>query len=262
MGVVVLGYRIRSLLLGALVAKTVAVLLWCFTSERMAAAVIFFAPDPLVLYALFLPSAQGLCRTYTHFISQRPAVWLTIDDGPDEHDTPRILDLLDRHDARATFFVIGERAARHPNLLRDIVDRGHTIGHHTHTHPTGSFWCASPWRLAAELDSTITTLGQSNIQTTWFRAPVGIKHLLLEHALTARGLRCIGWSARSGDCHTSAPERIVATLRDKLKPGAILLLHEGPSVQPTVRVHGLGLLLNELAARGLRCEIPAESQLR
>lgn len=262
MGVVVLGYRIRPLLFFALAAKIVAVLLWCCTTQHAAAAIVFFGPDPFVLYALFVPSAQGVCRSYTNFVTARPAVWLTIDDGPDRQDTPRILDLLDRHQARATFFVIGERAARNPDLLREIVGRGHTIGHHTHTHPAGTFWCASPRRLAAELDATITTFGKNDIQTCWFRAPVGIKHLLLENALTARSLRCVGWSARSGDCHTNAPERIVAALKDKLKPGAILLLHEGPSVQDPVRVHGIALLLDELAARGLKCEIPTEAQLR
>jgi peptidoglycan/xylan/chitin deacetylase (PgdA/CDA1 family) len=259
--VVVLGYRIRPLLVCALAAKLIAVLLWYCTTPRLAAAIAFFGPDPFVLYALFAPSAQGICRTYTHFLTERPAVWLTIDDGPDEHDTPLILDLLDRDQARATFFVIGERAAHQPDLLREIIRRGHTIGHHTHTHPAGTFWCASSRRLAAELDATIATLSKLGVQTAWFRPPVGIKNLFLEHALATRGLRCVGWSARSGDCHSNSPEQIVSALEPNLKPGAILLLHEGPSVRPAVRVRGIALLLETLSARGLKCEIPEESQL-
>lgn len=259
---VVLGYRIRPLLVLALAAKLIAVLGWCCTTQHLAAAIVFFGPDPFVLYALFAPSAQGICRTHTHFVTDHPAVWLTIDDGPDEDDTPRILDLLDRHGARATFFVIGERAARTPDLVREIVRRGHTIGHHTHTHPAWTFWCASPRRLAAELDATINTLNAAGIRPHWFRPPVGIKHLLLEHALAVRELRCVGWTARSGDCHTDSPEQIVDTLEPCLKPGAILLLHEGPSVRPSVRVRGIALLLDALAARGLKCEVPDASQLR
>jgi peptidoglycan/xylan/chitin deacetylase (PgdA/CDA1 family) len=261
-GVVVLGYRIPGLLAFAIAAKLIAILLWCCTAQRLAAAIAFFGPDPFVLYALFVPSAQGLCRTYTHFATDRSAVWLTIDDGPDEHDTPRILDLLDRHQARATFFVIGEHAARHPDLVREMVRRGHTIGHHTHTHPAGTFWCASPRRLARELDAALTALGEAGVRPRWFRPPVGIKHLLLEPAITRRDLRCVGWTARSGDCHSDRPEDIVTALEPRLAPGSILLLHEGPSVRPAVRVRGISLLLDTLSARGLTCEIPNESQLR
>lgn len=255
-------HKVRPLLALALAAKCVAIVLWCFTTQRTAALVSFFAPDPFMLYALFAPSGQGICRTFTHFVTDRPAIWLTIDDGPDERDTPRILDLLDRHQAQATFFVIGERAARWPHLIAEIVRRGHTIGHHTHTHPAGSFWCASPRRVAAELDLSLRTLGELGVRPQWFRPPVGIKHLLLDAALVTRGLHCVGWSIRSGDCRARSPERLVASLTPKLKPGAIILLHEGESVRPAVRVRGIAVLLDALAARGLRCEIPAPHQLR
>lgn len=258
----VLGYRIRPLLAVAIASKLTAVLLWCCTTQRLAAAIAFFGADPFVLYAVFVPSAQGICRTYTHFTSERPAVWLTIDDGPDEHDTPLILDLLDRHEAKATFFVIGHRAGRWPDLVREIIRRGHGIGHHTHTHPAATFWCASPRRVAAELDAALGALESIGARPRWFRPPVGIKNLLLEHALAVRNMSCVGWTARSGDCQTNSPERIVATLEAHLRPGAILLLHEGPSVRPPVRIKGLSLLLDAIHARGLKCEIPHEHQLR
>ena len=80
-----------------------------------AAVALFIGPDLYLLYHILVPSGQGLGRVYTHFSTDRNEVWLTIDDGPDEADTPRILDLLDRHGARATFFVIGRKAALHPD---------------------------------------------------------------------------------------------------------------------------------------------------
>src|SRR5262245_38953378 len=107
---------VPRLLILTTLAKVAALALWVYSSYRAAAVFLFFVPDPFIIYALFAPSAQGLCRVFTHFETETPAVWLTIDDGPDEHDTPRILDLLDRYKARATFFVIGERAARWPHL--------------------------------------------------------------------------------------------------------------------------------------------------
>ena len=236
--------------------------LWCFTTHRGLAAISFFGPDPFVLYAIFAPSAQGLCRTFTHFVTDRPAMWLTIDDGPDEHDTPRILDLLDQHRARATFFVIGERAARSPHLVREIVQRGHQIGHHTHTHPAGTFWCAMPGRLAAELDQTLAVLQLAGIRPQLFRPPVGIKHLFLAPALATRGLLCVSWTVRSGDCRTTSPEQLVGAMTRHLRPGAIILLHEGPSVPSAVRVKGIALLLEAIAARNLVCEVPDVRQLR
>ena len=254
--------RLPPLLTFAFASKIGAAFLWLFTVRHVAAAILFFIPDPFVLYALFVPSAQGLCRVFTRFATNRRAVWLTIDDGPDADDTPRILDLLDRYGARATFFVVGERAARWPHLVEEIVRRGHEIGHHTHTHPTGTFWCATPRRLAAELDDTLGALAHVGVHPRLFRAPVGIKHPLLAPALATRELRCVGWTIRSGDCRSHSPEELVAEMSQRLEPGAIILLHEGPSVPQPTRIRGMALLLEAIAARGFACETPDMAQLR
>lgn len=261
LGLVVLAPALPPLLVCALLAKLIALTLW-FGGHRLAAAALFFFPDPFVLHAIFAPAAQGLLRVFTSFATDRPAVWLTIDDGPDEEDTPRILDLLDRHRARATFFVVGERVARCPQLVTEIRRRGHEIGHHTHTHPTRTFWFAQSRRLSAELDRTLEVLRKLGIRPRRFRAPVGIKPLFLARALAARGLQCVGWSVRSGDCRSSSPERLVARMTRQLRPGVIILLHEGPSVPTPVRIKGIALLLEAIAARGLSCEIPESHQLR
>src|SRR5688500_13590576 len=117
---------LRPVLVYALIAKAIALVLWWAHYPR-SALLVFVGPDPFVLYAIFAPSAQGLVRVFTRFVPQRPAVWLTIDDGPDEHDTLHILDLLDRHGAQATFFVIGENAARLPHPVTELVRLGHKI---------------------------------------------------------------------------------------------------------------------------------------
>jgi peptidoglycan/xylan/chitin deacetylase (PgdA/CDA1 family) len=252
---------VQPVLIWALVGKAIGTALW-FSSYRTAAATAFFGPDPFVLYALFAPSAQGLVRVFTRFVTDRPVVWLTIDDGPDEHDTPHILELLDRHHARATFFVIGERAARSPHLVREIIRRGHDIGHHTHTHPAGTFWCSTPRQIASELDRTLEVLEQLGVRPRLFRPPVGIKHFFLARALAQRGLQCVGWSVRSGDCRTSSPEKLVAGMARHVHPGSIILLHEGPSVPLAVRIKGIALLLETLEARGYSCVIPDVLQLR
>ncbi|MDP3070600.1 MAG: polysaccharide deacetylase family protein [Opitutaceae bacterium] len=254
--------KLPALLVVALATKACAFVLWLAGAKPALAAACFIAPDPFLLWGLFVPSAQGLVRVFTHFATNRREVWLTIDDGPDPEDTPRILDLLDRHGARATFFVIGERAARHPELIREIVRRGHEVAHHTHTHPHATFWCAGPARLAAELDRALAALGEAGVKPRWFRPPVGIKHLLLGRALAQRDLRCVGWTVRSGDSRAGSAAAVVRQVAPRLRSGAIVLLHEGPRLTASVRVQGIALVLEMCAQRGFACVIPRADQLR
>lgn len=227
------------------------------------ALLLFFGPDVWLLYHVFVPGASGLVRTFTRFETNRPEVWLTLDDGPDPDDTPRILDLLDRHDARATFFLIGERAARHPELVAEIARRGHEIGHHTHTHRTGTFWCATPARTRRELDAALPHLTPAGTRPpTRFRAPVGIKNLFLGPALAERHLTCVGWNVRSLDSLSRDSEKPVTRVLRQVRPGSILLMHEGPSLHEAVRVAALARMVEQLTARGFLCVIPTDEQLR
>jgi peptidoglycan-N-acetylglucosamine deacetylase len=250
----------RPPLVASLVGKIIAVGLWA--RAPWLAAGFFFGPDLYLLYGLLAPSGQALGRVVTRFATDRREVWLTIDDGPDEADTPRILDLLDRHRARATFFVIGERAARHPGLVREIIRRGHGVGHHTHTHPLYTFWYAVPSRVRRELDDGLAALRKAGAQPSWFRSPVGIKNFFLHQELAKRGLACVGWSVRSGDCVQQDPDRIVVHVMKRIKPGAIVLMHEGPSVLPSVRVEAIARLLAALDVQGFACVVPDAGQLR
>ena len=221
----------------------------------------FFLPDALLLYHLFVPWAQGLVRVHRRFATTRQEVWLTIDDGPDPADTPRILELLAAHGARATFFVIGENAAAHPALVRAILAAGHEVAHHTQTHPLGSFWSASPARLGRELDECRAVLLPLGAKPTRFRPPAGIKNLWLGPALKARGLVCVGWSARGLERWGGDPQMVVARATRGLVPGSILLLHEGPRVPPSVRVQAISGVLDRLRAQGYRSVVPEPEQL-
>lgn len=250
----------RLMLIVLVVGKAGAVLLWLRGGSPGWAAACFFTPDVLLLYHLLAPSAQGLGRVFTSFATVRPEVWLTIDDGPDAEDTPRILDLLDRHGARATFFLIGQKAAQLPQLVTEIVRRGHQVGHHTHTHPAFSFWCAGPARVRAELDDCPPPFRAASTQ--WFRPPAGIKSLFLARALAERGLHCVGWSVRSRDTMSRDPVAVVRRVLQQVQPGSIVLMHEGPSLDRRVRVRALELLLEGLAERRLACVTPRLEQLR
>lgn len=221
----------------------------------------WLGPDLLLAYHLFGPQAQGLVRVHRRFNTDRREVWLTIDDGPDPQDTPPILDLLAAHGARATFFVIGEKAARYPELILAIIAAGHEVGHHTQTHPVGSFWCASPTRVARELDAGLAVLFVAGVRPTRFRPPVGIKNLWLASALRVRGLTCVGWSARGLERRRGDAEAVADRVTRGLAPGAVLLLHEGPRVPAAIRVEAIRRTLERLRDRGYQCVVPRAEQL-
>lgn len=242
------------------VAGKVAAVAVGFTAPATALA-LWCVPDALIAYHVFVLRAQGVVRTHLRFATARREVWLTIDDGPDPQDTPRILALLRLHDARATFFVIGEKVAAHPALVRAMLAAGHEVAHHTQTHPLASFWCASPGRLRRELDEGMATLGAAGARSTRFRPPAGTKNLWLRPALVERGLACIGWSARGRESWRADVNTVVRRVTRGLAPGAILLLHEGPRVPAALRVQAIGRTLERLQELGYRCVVPTMEQL-
>jgi peptidoglycan/xylan/chitin deacetylase (PgdA/CDA1 family) len=256
----------RPLFISVAVIKLSAVLLWSIGLPFGLCLALFLSAGALVLHQLFAPGAGELVRVRTRFTPSAPdarEVWLTLDDGPDPDDTPRILDLLDQHRARATFFLIGQRAAKHPALVAEIVRRGHEIAHHTHTHSTATFWCAFPARVRRELDDALAAFAAADVTLPRrFRPPVGIKNLFLAPALAARRLDCIGWTIRSRDTFATDPAAVAARVARRLRPGAIILLHEGPPLRPAVRVAALASVLDLLHARGYRTIIPTIDALR
>ena len=252
-------FNVWLLLIVNLAGKMAAIFVgW---SAPVTALALWFGPDALLAYHLFVPRAQGLVRVHRRFATTRREVWLTIDDGPDPDDTPRILNLLAAHRARATFFVIGENAATQPELVRAIAAAGHEVAHHTHTHPHGAFWCASPRRVERELDAGLEALRLAGVKPTRFRAPAGIKNLWLAPALRARGLTCVGWSARGLERLRGDAEAVADRALRQLAPGAILLLHEGPGVPAPLRVAAIQRVLERLEEQGYQCVVPGMDRM-
>ena len=247
------------LLIVNLAGKIAAVVVgWSAPATALA---LWFGPDALLAYHVFAHQAQGLVRMHRRFTTPRREVWLTIDDGPDPEDTPRLLELLAADDAHATFFVIGEIAARHPELIRSITAAGHEVAHHTYTHPLKAFWCASPARVGRELDTGLEALGRAGVRPRRFRPPAGIKNLWLASALRQRGLTCVGWSARGLERWPGDAETVAARATRGVAPGSILLLHEGPRIPSAIRVEGIRRVLGRLREQGYRCVIPGPEQL-
>jgi peptidoglycan-N-acetylglucosamine deacetylase len=158
--------------------------------------------------------------------SGRARVALTFDDGPNGADTAAILDVLARHGAKATFFVVGEAARKHPELVRRMVDEGHVVGSHTDSHRKLAW--LSPDAIARELDGAADAIVAAGAPApAWFRAPHGFKSPFLPSALRRRGLRLVAWTHGVWDTDRPGAEHIAERAIGCLDDGEILLLHDG-----------------------------------
>ncbi|AXG82354.1 polysaccharide deacetylase family protein [Streptomyces paludis] len=175
-------------------------------------------------------------------------VALTVDDGPDPRWTPLLLDVLDAHRVRATFFVVGERAARHPELLRRILAAGHTLGNHTYSHPQ-PFAALPPARIHEEIRRTQRVVTDATgVTPALFRAPAGGWSRTVLGAAREQGLTPVDWSVDPKDWRAPPAARIARTVL-RARPGDIVLCHDGGGDRSGT-VAALDTALGQLRRRG------------
>lgn len=181
-------------------------------------------------------------------------VCLTFDDGPHPELTPRILELLERYQAKASFFCVGERARAHPEIVREIVRRGHSVENHSdrHSHAFAFYGISFLRREVERAQASVAAITGRAPQ--FFRAPAGFRSPLLGFVLAPLGLRYVSWTRRGLDTVARDPARVLGRLTSGLAAGDVLLLHDSEPLSLAV----LPALLEQLAARGLKCvSLPA-----
>ena len=231
-------------------------LLWLWPHYPLLSLAVFMVPELWLALNTVVPNASGLGPVARRFAAQGREVFLTIDDGPDPKTTPAVLDLLDLHKAKAVFFLIGGKAARHADLVRMIAARGHELGNHTHTHPLAFFWCAGPGRTAREIDACSGAIeAAAGLRPRFFRSPAGIKSVFMFGVLARRKLTYVGWSGRGLEPLSSSSDGPVGRLIRKVAPGAILLTHES-GTNSKIRTDVIAGLLAHLSREGYRCVLP------
>jgi peptidoglycan/xylan/chitin deacetylase (PgdA/CDA1 family) len=151
---------------------------------------------------------------------------ITLDDGPNPAVTPRVLEILARQNATATFFLIGQRVRAFPGLAREIAERGHALGNHTQTHPSLAFLSAG--RIAEELQRCDDAIAAATGKIArWMRPPFGYRSPLLDSIVRRRGGAGVAmWNVAARDWRTHAPESVIQRLR-RARGGDIVLLHDG-----------------------------------
>lgn len=156
-------------------------------------------------------------------------VALTFDDGPNPAITPWVLDELDKHGAKATFFCVGEHVRAHPELTREIVKRGHIIENHSNLH-SHAFSTFGMKRLRLDIEAAQSTIAEHTGRAPLlFRAPAGLRSPLLEPVLAHCGLQLASWTRRGFDTVEQNAEKVFLRLDKYLSAGDILLLHDGAS---------------------------------
>ena len=156
-------------------------------------------------------------------------VALTFDDGPGPETTPRVLDLLAAHGVKGTFFLIGERAVRNRHLVQRMVEAGHDVGNHGWSHKC--LWFSDPWRTADEVRRGHDALGEiAGAPPRFYRPAWGMTNLALFPLLRRLGTRCVFWTVQTEGQRPASPAAQVAYARRRVRPGAILDLHDADGV--------------------------------
>ncbi len=222
---------------------------WLLAADALALALALGA-------GVFLPGSGLFARPILGVSPARAGdrIAITFDDGPDAQHTRPLLDLLERGGHRATFFVIGKRAAESPALLDEIVRRGHGLGNHSYDHAyTTPF--QHPRRLAADLARAQEVMARAGARVRFFRPPIGLLSPRVAEAARRIGLTIVGWSATARDGRaTTTAQAAASRLIAAVQPGAILVLHDAVErgARAPVAAAALAPLLDALASRGLR----------
>jgi peptidoglycan/xylan/chitin deacetylase (PgdA/CDA1 family) len=229
-----------------------------------AALAVLLAIHFFYFFAALCPNSSLCAPLVKRFAAEGREIWLTFDDGPDPQETPRVLALLARHRARATFFLVGRRAEKNPGLVREILAAGHTVGNHTYRHGAAFFWAYPPSSFARDIDRCSEVLAAiAGAPPVFFRGPVGWNPPLLHQVLRRRGLRSVGWTARGLDYAGGDPSRAARRLLRHLRPGAVFMLHPERRDRrgKNTGLAALEIVLREIDRAGCRCVVPTLAQM-
>lgn len=220
------------------------------------------AVPPILAFALLRldgivrPAAPWLLPVTAHGDRHRPWVALTFDDGPDAEVTPKVLDLLMRCGAHATFFVIAAHAERHPEIVRRMLAEGHEVGNHSYAHRRLLNF-ARPARMRREVEHAARALTAVHpaARSLLYRPPVGLKSPSLARVQRKLALQVIVWSLHARDTGRRAPAAVAARVLRRVRAGDIVLLHDGhdrPGHRRSGVVPALERILAGLAEKGVR----------
>ncbi len=214
----------------------------------------------LCVAACFFPQTGFLGQVISRGRTDINAVSLTFDDGPSVPTTRQILDLLDRFGVKATFFVSGLNALRHPELISEMLRRGHHIGNHSYSH-NPFLMLKSARTLRREISKAQTVLRGQGVETKAFRPPVGIVNPKLHGVLNDLDMYCVTFNRRARDAGNRRVRNLAEKILKSVKAGDIILLHDVPERRTAERgmiVREVEKLITRLQAADLKIVLLAD----
>jgi peptidoglycan/xylan/chitin deacetylase (PgdA/CDA1 family) len=179
----------------------------------------------LCLAAPFIPRFGFFLPVISRGKSGKNAVAITFDDGPDPLTAPALLKLLFAHQVQATFFITGRKAAAHPELVKEMVRCGHSIGNHSYRHSYGMLFKSSR-SIARDIKAAQNELRHLRIRPLAFRPPAGITSPGLGPALSKIGMYLVNFSCRPLDGGNRRVKNLAAKILKRVRPDDIILLHD------------------------------------
>ena len=218
----------------------------------------------LCLTAPFLPGTGIFLPVIRRGSRRHQTIAITFDDGPDPRTTPMLLKVLAERDLPATFFVIGGKAQKHPDIINAILNAGHCIGNHTYKHDV-LVMLKSGARLAREIDDAQEILKTFGIQPLIFRPPAGVVNPRLGPLLSQRGMSCVHFSCRAPDMGNRRIRGMAGKILKKIEPGDIVLLHDSypdsGGFQARLWLAEIEKILDGFSEKGLRV-VPLSDLIR
>lgn len=181
-------------------------------------------------YQAMAPSGQWYGKTFTRLPRPSKKLALTYDDGPNNPYTFQLMEILAKHNVRATFFAIGRYAQQKPQILRELVHAGHVIGNHTYTHPNMAFQSEAQVRIQLSTCQNILSDAIGTLPKL-FRPPYGGRRPSVLRIVREMGLEPVMWSITGYDWKATTPERIEQHVKRQLCGGDVILLHDGGHVE-------------------------------
>ncbi|MBZ5720613.1 MAG: polysaccharide deacetylase family protein [Acidobacteriia bacterium] len=177
-------------------------------------------------YQSMAPTGQWYGATFTSLPRGSKQLALTYDDGPNDPHTLRLMEVLAKHEVRATFFLIGRYVEQRPDIVRELVKAGHVVGNHTFTHPLLIFQPAAEIRTQLENCERALT-GAVGEHSNLFRPPFGGRRPAVMRIVRERGLVPVMWNVTGYDWSAPSVEHIERKVTSQVRGGDVILLHDG-----------------------------------
>jgi peptidoglycan/xylan/chitin deacetylase (PgdA/CDA1 family) len=228
---------------------------------RLTASVLAASVIGVLAYGYAAPTSQVFGKVYCEAKASDKVVALSFDDGPNEPYTSEILDILDTYGIKGTFFVIGKNVELYPATARRIVSEGHVLGNHSYSHKANHALYADTDRELEQAEKVI--FDNTGVKPRLYRPPHGKKSPWELHDVKSMGLIEVTWTASANEAHDDlifgkpSPEEVAKEIIDKVKPGRIILLHDGYGTNHndqksdrSLTVKVLPIIIKELRSQG------------